>query len=407
MPRTTDDHPVAIMWIDATAGVAGDMLLGALLDAGADLAYVRAQVSTVVPGQLTVDVSSAHRAGLRAAKATVTQLVADPTARTWSDVRNLLDAAGLDAGVHRAASAVFARLADAEATVHGIEPADVHFHEVGALDAIGDVVGVCAAVHDLAVESITVSPIALGAGTVVSAHGTLPVPAPAVLELTRGWPVTGGGEGELATPTGVALVTGLAHAAGPLPSLIVDRVGVGAGTRERDGRANVVRVVLGSAAPAAPAQDVEVVIEANVDDLDPRAWPSVLAALLDAGARDAWLSPILMKKGRPAHTLHVLAAAASAETLRALVVEHTSAIGTRSHPVDKHALARTWQVVDVGGEQVRVKIAHAGGRITQVSAEFDDAAAAAGRLGRPVAQLLAESQRAAAAAGLQPGAPAP
>ncbi len=395
------------MWVDVSAGVAGDMLLGALLDAGADLDYVRTQVSRVVPGELSVEVSSVHRAGLRAAKATVIQSSVQPRPRTWAAVRALLDAAGLDAAVHQAATAVFTRLAAAEATVHGIDPADVHFHEVGALDAIGDVVGVCAALHDLAVESITISPVALGAGTVDTEHATLPVPVPAVLELTRGWPVIAGGDGELATPTGVALATTLAHAAGPLPSLVVQRIGVGAGTRERDGRANVVRVVLGSAAPSAPVADVEIVIEANVDDLDPRAWPGVLTALLDAGARDAWLTPILMKKGRPAHTLHVLAAPATAEPLRAVVVEHTSAIGTRSHPVDKHALARTWRIVDVAGEQVRVKIAHRGGVIAQVSAEFDDAAAAAARLGRPVAQVLAEAQRAAAAAGLQPGAPAP
>ncbi|WP_375490020.1 nickel pincer cofactor biosynthesis protein LarC [uncultured Jatrophihabitans sp.] len=400
-------QPDVAMWIDASAGVAGDMLLGALLDAGADLERVRAQVGAVAPGELTVDVAPTRRAGLRAAKAGVTPLVEDSDPRTWSAVRQLLVAADLAPDVRERATAVFARLAQVEAAVHDIDAADVHFHEVGALDAIGDIVGVCAAVHDLRVGSITVSAIALGSGTVETAHGSLPLPGPAVLELSRGWPVMTGGDGELATPTGVALVTTLADAAGPLPDMTVQCVGVGAGTRERDGRANVVRVVLGTPTSTPAALDVEVVIEANVDDLDPRAWPAVLAALLDAGARDAWLTPILMKKGRPGHTLHVLAAQASADMLRDLVVEQTSAIGTRSHDVGKHALARTWASVDVGGRPVRVKIAHSGGRIVQVSAEYDDAAALAAQLGRPVAHVLADAGRAAEAAGLLPGEPVP
>ena len=399
--------PASLLWIDAGAGVAGDMLLGALLDAGADLAHVREQIAAIAGDAVTLEPVTVQRAGLRAVHAAVRIVEHDPPRRTWADVRRLLDTTGLDPAVHRDALAVFGRLAAAEAAVHGIVADEVHFHEVGALDAIADVVGVCAALHDLGAGTVTVSPIAVGAGTVTGAHGTLPVPVPAVLELVRGRPVVAGGEGELATPTGAALVTTLAPTSGPLPAMTVQRVGVGAGTRDRDERANVVRVVLGTATERPRPHDVEVVVETNVDDLDPRAWPAVLETLLATGARDAWLTPILMKKGRPAHTLHVLAAAADADALRAVIVEHTSAIGLRSYPVDKYALARDWRVVDVDGEPVRVKIATRDGRITRVSAEYDDAAVAAGRLGRPVAQVLADAGRAAAAAGLLPGAPPP
>ena len=231
---------------------------------------------------------------------------------------------------------------------------------------------------------------------------------PAVLELAAGWPVSAGGSGELATPTGVALVTTLARACGPA-------AGDDGAARRASGPAAATPTAgptssgpsLGTAVPGERPVDVETVIETNVDDLDPRAWPAVLDTLLDAGARDAWLTPILMKKGRPAHTLHVLAAAADADALRALVVEHTSAIGTRSHAVAKDALTRTWRSVEVAGEQVRVKIAARDGRIVQVTAEYEDAAAVATRLGRPVAQVLADADRAAAAAGLRAGATAP
>ena len=203
---------------------------------------------------------------------------------------------------------MFRRLAEVEASAHGVPVEDVEFHEVGSWDSVADVVGTCAALHLLGVEDVVATRIALGSGTVRTAHGLLPVPVPAVLGLVDGWQVEAGGNGELATPTGAALLTTYATAQGPLPALDVVTSGVGAGTRDPAERPNVVRVVLGTRpAPVAPdASRPMVVLEANVDDLDPRVWPTVLTALMDAGAADAWLTPILMKKGRPAHTLSVL-----------------------------------------------------------------------------------------------------
>lgn len=387
-------------WIDASAGVAGDMLLGALLDAGASLDKVRAAIEAVVPASVELRVEEVRRAGLRATKVHVTPLVGDPPGRTWRDIRGLIGAAPARTGME----AVFDRLAVAEARVHGIDPEDVHFHEVGALDSIADVVGVCTAFDDLGVTSISASEVALGSGTVRAAHGRLPVPAPAVAELAKGWRVRGDGPGELATPTGMALIRALAQRCETLPPMTVGAVGVGAGTRDTPDRPNVVRVVL-SAPTAEPPQEEVVLLEANVDDLDPRLWPGVLSGLLSAGADDAWLVPILMKKGRPAHTLCVLAQPGLTAPLRDQIFRETTTLGVRQGPLRKTALARTFTRIPVGGHPVSVKIGHVDGVIVQVMPEFEDVAAAARATGRPERALLQEAAAAATAAGLTVGAP--
>jgi uncharacterized protein (TIGR00299 family) protein len=301
----------------------------------------------------------------------------------------------------------------------------VRFHEVGAWDSIADVVGVCAAVEDLGVSEVVVSAIAVGSGSVHGSHGRVAVPVPAVLGLTVGWVVEAVGDGELATPTGVALLTTIATAQGPLPRMEVAAVGIGAGTRDVDDRANVSRVVVGSreperdehpgldVAPAGAAADegldesLMVVLEANVDDLDPRVWPSVLTALLEHGAADAWLTPIVMKKGRTAHTLSVLAQPADTTRLRDLVLAQTSTIGLRESRVRRWALARSWVDVDVDGQGVAVKVAHRHGRIITVTPEFSAVESAAAALDRPVRDVLDHAMAAAVDAGLVPGGPAP
>ncbi|MET8149354.1 nickel pincer cofactor biosynthesis protein LarC [Actinoplanes sp. NPDC049668] len=384
-------------WIDASAGVAGDMLLAALLDAGARLDAVRGAIDEVLPGSVALSVAQVTRAGLRALKADVEPLVAAPPHRTWRDIRPLL------AG-HDDALAVFGRLAEAEARVHGTEAGEVHFHEVGALDSIADVVGVCAALRDLGVTSVSAGEVALGSGRVRTAHGELPVPAPAVLELARGWRVSGRGGHELATPTGLAVIRALAARCEDLPPMTVDSVGVGAGGRDTPGRANVVRVVIGAPEPGTAEA---VVLEANVDDLDPRLWPGVLAGLLSAGADDAWLVPILMKKGRPAHTLTVLCGPDRAAALRARIFRDTSTLGVREGRRSKTALPRTSREVALAGGTVAVKIGYADGVIVQATPEFEDVAALARRTGRPEHAVLQEALAAAATAGLAPGSAAP
>jgi uncharacterized protein (TIGR00299 family) protein len=401
-----DDEPLTA-WLDLSAGVAGDMLLGALLDAGASLDAVRAAVRAVAPDAVRLDVGPTTRAGLRANRLTVTSLVADPPVRRRRDVLGALDAAALAPAVRDAARAVFETLADAEARVHGISADDVHFHEVGAWDAIADVVGTCAALTDLGVTAVVASELALGSGTVRTAHGELPVPVPAVLDLTTGLPVVAGGVGELTTPTGAALVRTLATDLGPLPRLTIEAVGIGAGSRDRPDRANVVRVVLGRPTRTGPPDDrlePTVVVETTVDDLDPRVWPAVLDDLLAAGAADAWLTPVLMKKGRPGHVLTVLAPVERAPALRRLVLERTSTLGVRQHLVHRETLDRSWVEVTLPQGAVRVKLASRAGRLLHATPEYEDVARLAATSGRPVRDLLQAATAAAHASGLVPGA---
>jgi hypothetical protein len=396
------------VWVDASAGVAGDMLLGALVDAGADLGFVQRTVDAVIPAAVRVTGTPVTRAGLRATKVHVQVLVDDPPHRTWRTIRDLLAAADIPAQVREKVLAVFGRLAAAEAHVHGIPAQDVHFHEVGALDSIADVVGVCAALYDLGVVTVTAGEVAVGSGRVVTAHGDLPVPVPAVAELARGWRVRAAGPGERATPTGMALITTLAAECGDLPPLAVVSVGVGAGTRDTVGTPNVVRVILGLPAPDPGADgEVLVVLEANVDDLDPRLWPGVLSQLLAAGAADAWLTPILMKKGRPAHTVSALVRPGQVSALRAVMFRQTSTIGIRQNTGRRFALPRTFVDVQVAGGSVAIKIAYQDGVIVRATPEFDDVAAVATAAELPPGEVLAEAIDAARTRGLRPGAPVP
>ncbi|MFD0899295.1 nickel pincer cofactor biosynthesis protein LarC [Actinomadura sediminis] len=324
----------------------------------------------------------------------------------------LLARAGLPAPVREDALAVFGRLAAAEARVHGVAVDDVAFHEVGAWDSIADVVGVCAALHDLSVADVAAGPVAVGAGRAATAHGDMPVPVPAVAELAAGRSVLAGGDGELATPTGMALLAVLAREERGLPPMRLEATGVGAGSRDTPRRPNVVRVLLGAAeegpgdGPGVGAAEA-VVLEANVDDLDPRVWPGVLASLLEAGASDAWLVPVLMKKGRPAHALCVLSPPGRADRLRTEMFRLTSTLGVRERTVRKTMLRRGWARVDVLGARLPIKVGHRDGRIVQAAPEFEDAARLAAERGVPVRAVLDAAVAAAHAAGLAHGEPAP
>lgn len=395
-------------WIDASAGVAGDMLLGALLDAGASLPVVQAAVEAVVPGAVRMSTEPVTRAGLRATKAVVDVRQPDQPHRRWLTLREMLTDAALAEPVRRNGVAVFERLAAAEGAVHGIPPEDVEFHEVGSLDSIADIIGVCAALDDLGVTGVSAGPVAVGSGRTSIAHGEVGIPVPAVVELARGWRVHAGGAGELATPTGMALIVTLAGSCTDLPTLRLAAAGTGAGTRDVSGRANVTRVIIGEVqAPAPDAVEPAVQLEANVDDLDPRLWPGVLTTLLAAGASDAWLVPVLMKKGRPAHVLSVLCAPEHAPALRDVIFSETSTLGVRAHGVGKYALPRGWTDVEVGGQPVTIKVAHRGGTIVRATPEFESVTAAATELARPQADVLAAAVQAAGVRGLLAGAPVP
>ena len=447
MTARPEPDSARVGWLDLSCGVSGDMLLGSLVDAGIALELLAEAVGSLrLPVRLHAE--TVTRAGLRALHVTVviTGEAGSGPVRTWGSVRDLLTAAPLKPHVREGALRTFAALADAEASVHGVAPDDVGFHEVGGLDALADIVGVCAGFDALGLAGLTASRIALGggatdtlglagaagmpgavgaagpdstrgqnpahaagtaAGTTVAAlaagrhlaHAVLPVPAPAVLALLRaaGAPAAGGPvDVELCTPTGAALVASLASGYGALPPVVVEAVGTGAGSRDLPGRPNVVRLVVGRAEDS-PA-DAALVLETNVDDLDPRAWPSVLTALLAAGASDAWITPILMKKGRPAHTLSVLTTPDQVPQLRRTVYEQTTTLGIREVTVTKHALRRASVTVEVDGQEIRVKTGELpdGSRVNAMP-EWEDVVRAARLLNRPVKSVLAAAQGWAAA----------
>jgi uncharacterized protein (TIGR00299 family) protein len=378
-------------WLDLGSGVSGDMLLGALVGAGVPLATLSAALEPLgLP--ITLRREDVRRGGLAAVRVHVDVPAEDQPHRTWADVRGLLDR--LAEPLRSSASDVFAALARAEAAVHGVPADDVHFHEVGALDAVADVVGVCAGVAALGLDRLVASPIALGGGYVRTAHGRLPVPGPAVLALLADAAAPGSGGGadeELATPTGVALVTSLVSGYGPLPPMRPTGTGTGAGGRDPADRPNVVRLVLGEALAADSPHQVAV-LEANVDDLDPRAWPAVLAGLLAAGALDAWLTPVLMKKGRPAHVVSALAEPVAVPAVRAVLFRETTTLGVRESGVARWVLARRFRTVEVGGQQVAVKLGLGpGGEVVNAMPEWEDVVRAAAALDRPVKAVLAQA----------------
>lgn len=393
-------------WFHCFAGTAGDMTLGALVDAGADHVAVMDIVGGVPVDGYALSFDRVLRGGIAATHAVVvTHGEHDHDAhehRPYRVIREFLERADLPPRVRDRALRTFAVLAEVEGRMHGVDADEVEFHEVGGIDAIVDIVGVCAALEVLDVARIVCGPIAVGTGRVEAAHGTLPNPAPAVTALlaARQVPARGLDDGrELATPTGVALMVALADEFGPLPAMRVDAVGYGAGTREVEGRPNVVQVVLGeslSPAGSAPAgaddgQPVQV-LECNVDDVTGEVIAHAIARLFDAGAHDAWATPIVMKKGRPAYTVHALVDPARAAAVRAVMVAETGTLGVRGQVMERWPQARTETVVMVDGHAVRVKRS-----AQRAKVEHDDAAAAAAALDLPLRVVLERAIALAAA----------
>ncbi|MEA3184944.1 MAG: pyridinium-3,5-bisthiocarboxylic acid mononucleotide nickel chelatase, partial [Ilumatobacteraceae bacterium] len=312
--------------------------------------------------------------------------------RAYRAIRELIDAADLPERVGERAQRTFRMLADVEGAMHRVPADDVEFHEVGSVDAIVDIVGSCAALESLGIDRIVCSPITVGEGTVLAAHGQLPNPAPAVAELLarRNAPSRGiDDRKELATPTGVALMCALADEFGPMPSFNVSSVGYGAGSADIPGRPNVVQLVIGDSVAASvvpePGQPVHL-LETNVDDATGEVIAHTIAALIAAGAHDAWATPIVMKKGRPAHTVHALCDPSAAGLIGALLLRETGSLGLRGTEMRRWPQQRTERVVVIDGHTLRAKVA-----LGRVKIEYDDAAAAAAALGRPLRDVLAEA----------------
>ncbi|MGH2937427.1 MAG: nickel pincer cofactor biosynthesis protein LarC [Solirubrobacterales bacterium] len=376
-----------LLYLDCVGGAAGDMLLAALIDAGAPLTAIEAGLPTV--DGLGLEIERVARCGVDAALLTVTA-PEQHAHRRLRDVRLLIDAADMPARARSRAHSAFELLARAEGAVHGEPAAEVTFHEVGALDAVADVCGVALALEALDVDEVVASPLPLGHGTTLGAHGVLPLPAPATLELLRDAPVYGVGRaGETVTPTGAALVASLATHFGPLPAMRIAAVGTGAGQRDPDDVPNVVRALIGerSGGPAAGAASL---IESNLDDLLPELVPDAAAACVAAGALDVWTVPATMKQGRPGFVLSAIARPDDEDAVAKAMLRHTSALGvriTRAH--HRLELERSWEEVEVWGQTVRIKLGILDGTVVHAAPEHRDCVRAAAATGRTVQAVWA------------------
>ena len=385
------------LYFDCVSGASGDMILGALIDAGADVNRIRSELSSLRIGGWDLDVHEVTRGSLRATRCDVV-VADDDTERSYSDVLDLLSEGSLSARVEEKARRAFDILARAEARVHGVPLDQVHFHEVGARDAIVDVVGSAAALESLALDEVITSSIPTGRGFVDSAGGTLPIPAPAVTEILRGATLFERGEAELVTPTGAALLAAFTDRFDAMPPLELEATGYGAGSHDAGREPNVLRVLVGRVVEAGLTPSPAILIETNIDDMSPELLPYVIDSLLAAGAQDAWLTSIVMKKGRPAFTLSVLVGKAEIDRVLDVVYRETTTLGVRVREVAKDELAREWIEVSVSSQPVRVKIGRRAGEIVTLAPEHDDAARAARATGLALKEVYAEATRLARSA---------
>jgi pyridinium-3,5-bisthiocarboxylic acid mononucleotide nickel chelatase len=383
-----------VAWWHCFAGIAGDMALGSLIDAGADLALVERELAALPVSGWSLQAEPVSRAGLAGThvrvRARQTQVV-----RTYGHIVGLITEARLPDRARHRALATFARLAEVEGRLHRRPTSQVHFHEVGSTDAIIDIVGTTVALEVLGVDEIRSSAVAQGTGMVHTAHGNLPVPVPAVVELLRGAPTYGTTiPAELTTPTGAALLSALCSGWGPMPAMQITTSGFGAGSRELDGLPNMVQVIVGvlqDQSPGDPEHGQPVVLlEANVDDVTGEILGTTVASLMAAGALDAWVAPVTGKKGRPAHVVSVLAEPGSVNRLRQVLADETGTLGIRAQPAQRWPSRREFLEVEVGGYPVKVK---KGPR--RLKAEHDDAARVARLLRLPVREVSRRAEESA------------
>jgi len=372
-----------IAYFDCPAGVAGDMVLAALIDAGADLDAIRAAVGAVVGKDVAMEAVPVTDGGLSGLRMHIDA----PDEEHERHAHEILDAiagAGLAAPVAERATLIFQRLAVAEGRVHGVPADHVHFHEVGALDSIADIVGVAAALHSLGVGRVAASPLPLTHGTVMTRHGLLPIPAPATLEVLQGYAVYGvDAEGEFVTPTGAAICAALAGTGGSMPPMRLERTGLGFGRKKwPDGRPNGVRVLLG--AEDAPPAEREWEIAANLDDITPEGVSVLTEALFAAGAMDAWAEPIVMKKSRPAWTVRALCPDGVRDKVIAGFFAESTTIGLRMVALERVKLPYEIRTVATSLGTVRIKVAYHQGTVSNVSLESDDVRRLAAAAGMPV-----------------------
>ena len=379
-------------WFHCFAGIAGDMALGSLIDAGADPAELRTMLDRLPISGWNLDLENVLRGGLSATRAIVS-VQEDGISRTFLHIVKIIEEAKLPDRVRTRALGAFTALAEVEGNIHHRPATQVHFHELGGHDTIIDIVGTAIALELLGVDVVRASPVATGRGMVRSQHGMIPNPSPAVVALLKDAPVYGRDiDVELTTPTGAAILATMGSGFGPLPAMTISACGYGAGGKEIDGFPNCTQVVLGtsSAATAArPSGQAQVLLEANLDDATGEQLADVMTALFESGAADAWITPVVMKKGRPGHVVSTLCDIALESQLRTVLLRESGSLGVRSSLVDRFATTRTAASVELDGQTLRIKVSPGRAKV-----EHDDAAAAAQLLGLPVREVVSRAEAA-------------
>ena len=378
-----------ILYFDCFSGVSGDMTLAALLDLGLPLEKLQEELKKLGLKNYSLEVRPGSRSGIAALGLEVKVGSREEHHRHFSHIREMIVRSSLEAGVKEMSLAIFQRLAEAEARVHKQKVEEVHFHEVGALDSIVDIVGTAVGIHSFRPDRIYTSELPMGWGFVQCQHGRLPLPAPATVEVLKGYPVKSADvEGELVTPTGAAIVAALSSKVSPFPAMRVERIGYGMGKKDFPDRPNLLRLVLGEAAEPRET-DRAVVLESNIDDMNPEFYDYLMERLFQAGALDVSLSPLQMKKNRPGTLLRVIAEEKDAEALSDLILKESTTLGVRTFPVSRRKLPREVREVETRYGKIRVKVS---GQV-RFQPEYDDCRRIAREKGVPIQEVYWEAAK--------------
>ena len=377
-----------IAYFDCFAGISGDMTLGALLDAGVDETAFRGELGKLQDIKFDLKISKVVKNGIQATDVRVIT-GHEHHHRKLADISDIIGSSTLSETVKSQAIDIFRRLAEAEAAVHGTSADEVHFHEVGAVDAIVDIVGAAVGIELLGIEKVFASPLPMGHGFVEAAHGKIPLPAPATIELLKGISVYNAGiEGELVTPTGAAIIRTLSSDFGDMPPICIQSIGYGAGKSEFP-FPNVLRIMVGDSAPDAAAGVS--IVETNIDDMNPELYDSVFERLFKTGALDVYLTPIYMKKNRPATLLSVICPVEKTDEIVRAVLEETTTFGVRISTAGRRCLERKWETVSTKYGDIRMKIGLLDGKPITTSPEYEDCKKAAEIHAVPVRQVYEET----------------
>ena len=384
-----------LLYLDCFAGISGDMLLGALIDLGVPENVLSRELAKLTLHGYSIATQRVVKQNITAVKFDCHDEHQHHQHRGFTEIAGMITDSALAEPVKRRAVSVFRRLGEAEAKIHGVPLEQIHFHEIGAVDSIVDIVGTCIAMEFLGVTEVQASPLPCGSGFIETAHGKFPVPAPATLELLRNVPIVPSDvQAELVTPTGAALLAEFCSRYGVRPALVVEKIGYGAGTRDLPGLPNVLRAVLGHETEL-PVMDTVAVVEANIDDMNPEFFGEVMEQLLATGALDVFWTPVQMKKNRPGTLVTVLCETGDADRVAELVLTHTTSFGVRIHEVRRRKLAREIVLVTTRYGEIAVKIGRLAGKVLQCSPEYESCRRAAAVTGVPVKNVYNEAARAA------------